>query len=430
MDEAVGSWELAQRWADALDGVVAPTLNRSQIEEMLAALCTGLIDAARGGEDPDIARRAARMLVAANYRDPSAVSRSVPVICADLVEIVADGPADPALPQIRDRAIKLAADFAAGFTAALRAAALAEQEATLAAVLAAAQEAENRRALSEARFEAVFDGALVGIGTVDMTGQVVNCNATMAHMLGQTPETMPGRTVADILGPQNLNFAFEQLQHMVAGESESFRTETEHLHADGRVTAIDLSMSAVRNSDGGIEFLIGVAVDVTERKQLADRLWHDANHDALTGLPNRPHLFNRLAGAQPPIGVCYLDLDGFKEINDLWGHTVGDRVLEVVADRMRDAVRPDEALAARIGGDEFLVLVERCCGEAQLARLADTLLSALTEPLAVDGHMLAVGASIGTAFFERLPGAVDELVHAADAAMYRNKNDARRDPAR
>ncbi|MFI1239768.1 diguanylate cyclase domain-containing protein [Nocardia salmonicida] len=430
MDEAVGSWELAQRWADALDGVVAPTLNRSQIEEMLAALCTGLIDAARGGEDPDIARRAARMLVAANYRDPAAVSRSVPVMCADLVEIASEGPSDPALPRIRDRAIRLAADFAAGFTAALRAAALAEQEATLAAVLAAAQEAENRRALSEARFEAVFDGALVGIGTVDMSGQVVNCNATMAQMLGRTPETMPGRTVADILGPHNLNFAFEQLQHMVAGESESFRTETEHLHTDGRVTAIDLSMSAVRGTDGGIEFLIGVAVDVTERKQLADRLWHDANHDALTGLPNRPHLFNRLADAKSPIGVCYLDLDGFKEINDLWGHTIGDRVLQVVADRMRDAVRPADAFAARIGGDEFLVLVENCSGEAQLAKLADELLTALTEPLAVDGHMLAVGASIGVAFFEQLPGVVDELVHAADAAMYRNKNDARRDPAR
>ncbi|MBW0270298.1 PAS domain S-box protein [Nocardia sp. MH4] len=426
----MGSWELAQRWADALDGVVAPTLNRSQIEEMLAALCIGLIEAARGGEDPDVARRTARMLVAANYRDPAAVSRSVRVICVDLVEIAADGPDDPLLPEIRERAIGLAADFAAGFTAALRAAALAEQEATLAAVLATASEAESRRALSEARFEAVFDGALVGIGTVDMTGRVVNCNATMAEMLGHTPETMPGRTVADILGPQNLNEAFVELQRMVSGESESFRTETEHLHDDGEITVIDLSMSAVRDADRNIQFLIGVAVDVTERKQLADRLWHDANHDALTGLPNRPHLFNRLADAEPPIGVCYLDLDGFKEINDLWGHTVGDRVLRVVADRMRDTVRPLEAMAARIGGDEFLVLVEQCSGSEQLSVLADDLMSVLTAPLEVDGHMLAVGVSVGAAYFDELPGAVDELVHAADAAMYRHKHDTRRYPAR
>ncbi|MEU3015754.1 sensor domain-containing diguanylate cyclase [Nocardia asteroides] len=426
----MGSWELAQRWADALDGVVAPTLTRSQIEEMLAALCIGLIEAARGGEDPDVARRAARMLVAANYRDSAAVSRSVRVICHDLVDIVADGPDDPSLPEIRDRAIGLAADFAAGFTAALRSAALAEQEATLAAVLAAAREAESRRALSEARFEAVFDGALVGIGTVDMSGQVVNCNATMAAMLGQTPETMPGRTVADILGPQNLNHAFVELQRMVSGESDSFRTETEHLHDDGEITVIDLSMSTVRDADGNIRFLIGVAVDVTERKQLADRLWHDANHDALTGLPNRAHLFSRLAEAVPPIGVCYLDLDGFKEINDLWGHTIGDRVLRTVADRMRESVRPLDAMAARIGGDEFLVLVENCSGEPQLTALADDLMSALTAPLEVDGHMLAVGVSIGAAYFGELPGTVDELVHAADSAMYRHKHDPRRDPAR
>ncbi|MFE3544226.1 diguanylate cyclase domain-containing protein [Nocardia sp. NPDC059177] len=426
----MGSWELARRWADALDGVVAPTLNRSQIEDLLATLCTGLLEVAHGGEDPDIARRAARMLVAANYRDSSAVSRSVRVLCRDLVEAAADGPDDPALPQIRERAIELAADFAAGFTAALRTTALAEQEATLAAVLAAAREAEHRRALSEARFEAVFDGALVGIGTVDMTGHVVNCNAILAEMLGQTPETMPGRTVADILGPQNLNQAFVELQRMVAGESESFRTETEHRHQDGRITYIDLSMSAVRDEDNGIEFLIGVAVDVTERKQLADRLWRDANYDALTGLPNRPHLFTRLAEVTPPIGVCYLDLDGFKEINDLWGHGIGDRVLRVVADRMRATVAPLAAMPARIGGDEFLVLVENCSGEEQLAALADDLLAALTAPREVDGHMLSVGVSIGVAYFDELPYAVDELVHAADSAMYRNKNDARRDPAR
>lgn len=426
----MGSWELAQRWAAALDGVVAPTLTRTQIEEMLAALCTGLIDAARGGEDSDYARQAARMLVAVNYRDPTAVSRSVRVICEDLVETAAEGPEDPALPEIRDRAIGLAADFAAGFTAALRSAALGEQEATLAAVLAAAKEAESRRALSEARFEAVFDGALVGIGTVDMSGRVVNCNATMAEMLGQTPETMPGRTVADILGPRNLNYAFEQLQRMVAGEAESFRTETEHVHVDGRVTNIDLSMSAVRDAEGSIQFLIGVAVDVTERKQLADRLWHDANHDALTGLPNRSHLYHRLASAQAPLGVCYLDLDGFKEINDLWGHTVGDGVLRVVADRMRAAVRATDALAARIGGDEFLVLVEHSTGEEQVVALADELLAALTAPLEMDGHVLAVGVSIGVAYFTEPPAAADELVHAADTAMYRNKHDARRDPAR
>ncbi|MEV0434803.1 MULTISPECIES: sensor domain-containing diguanylate cyclase [Nocardia] len=421
----MGSWELAQRWADALDGVVAPTLTRSQIEDMLAALCTGLIDAARGGEDPDVARQAARMLVAVNYRDPAAVSRTVPVLCTDLVEHAAAGFDDPALPEIRSRAVALAGDFAAGFTAALRAAALAEQEQTLAAVLSAAQEAEDRRALSEARFEAVFDGALVGIGTVDMTGSVVNCNLTLAEMLGQTPESMVGRTVADILGPANLNDAFVELQRMVAGESESFRTETEHIRDDGRVTSIDLSMSAVRDGEGAIRFLVGVAVDVTERKQLADRLWHDANHDALTGLPNRSHLFSRLAGAEPPVGVCYLDLDGFKEINDLWGHTIGDRVLRVVGDRLRDTLGPRSALPARIGGDEFLVLVEKCSGEQALTELADELMAALSAPLEVDGHMLAVGVSIGTAFFEQPPAAADELLQAADAAMYRNKHHAR-----
>src|SRR5690606_20819096 len=122
---------------------------------------------------------------------------------------------------------------------------------------------------------------------------------------------------------------------------------------------------------------------------------------------------------------CYVDLDGFKEINDRWGHAVGDTVLREVAQRLRGAVGTD-GLPARVGGDEFIVLVERCGGCAQLDVIIARLHAALVEPVEVMGQRVRVGASIGSAFVRERPEAVDELLRAADAAMYRDKNSAPR----
>ncbi|WP_083894295.1 diguanylate cyclase domain-containing protein [Nocardia tenerifensis] len=409
------------RWAEALDGAVAPTLTRSQIEDMLAGVGAALQAVVLGTAELTVAREAASVLVAANYRDAVAVSRSVVVICHDLVADLCPTPVGPDYERIRDRAVVVAAEFAAGFTAALRTAALAEQEATLVATLAAAQEAEAKRQLSEARFAAVFAGASVGIGTIDVTGRVLDANVAMADMLGLSVDVMPGRTVDALLGPANIGRAFAELQRLLNGEADRFRLETDHLRPDGTVTTIDLSMSAVRDSAGQVRFLIGVAVDITERKQLADRLWHDANHDSLTGLPNRTLFFDRLANASPPIGVCYLDLDGFKEINDVWGHTVGDKVLRVVGQRLSAAVEPVDGLVARLGGDEFIVLIEKCTGAGTLAEVSGWLSRALVAPIEVEGHLVTVAASIGTVFLDDVPAAPDQLMHAADTAMYRNK---------
>nr|WP_232541693.1 GGDEF domain-containing protein [Nocardia bovistercoris] len=290
------------------------------------------------------------------------------------------------------------------------------------AVLEAAQESEVRRQLSEAGFQAVFAGASVGIGILNTRGEVLDVNSAFGEMLGIPAEVMPGRSVAELLGPVNIGQAFAQLQRMLVGETDRFRLETEHVRPDGGLAYIDLSMSAVRDASGAIQFLIGVAVDVTERRQLSDRLWHDANHDNLTGLPNRVLFFARLAGATPPLGLCYLDLDGFKAVNDEWGHTFGDRVLRDVAKRLRTAIEPSGGLVARIGGDEFIALIEQCDGADQLSAITDRLHDTLAAPIEVAGFPVVVGASIGTVFVaERLPE-VDALMHSVDSAMYRNKS--------
>ncbi|MBL1074171.1 GGDEF domain-containing protein [Nocardia sp. 2] len=417
----MGARELAKRWAAMLDGAVAPTLTRAQIEDLLTGFSADLMAAVRGTGDPSAAHRAADALIAANYRDPLAVHRSVLVLCNDLVQAACHDPACADYAPVRERAAEVAAEFAAAFTAGLRNAALAEQESTMAAALTAAREAEARRQLSEARFQAIFEGASVGIGTVDITtGRVVDVNNAMAEALGVPAAAMPGRTVADILGPANMGDAFEHFQHLLSGEVDRFRIETLHTRPDDSTTVVDLSMTVVRDTAGNPRFLVGVTVDVTERKQLADRLWHDAHHDSLTGLPNRLLFFNRLTAATGQVGVCYLDLDGFKEINDQRGHTAGDQVLRDVAHRLRTAL-PPTGTAARLGGDEFIVLLENCSGEAELADLAAEILAALDAPFEVAGLSVTVGASIGTALVDTRSTAIDELMHVVDTAMYRNK---------
>ncbi|MTE15739.1 sensor domain-containing diguanylate cyclase [Nocardia aurantiaca] len=413
--------ELAVRWADALDGAVAPTLTRAQVEQLLDGFGERLIAAVRGTADMSVAREAAAALVAANYRDPLAVHRSVLVLCKDLVEAVCPERDCADYWPVRDRAIELGAEFAAEFTAGLRNVALSEQERTLGAALTAAREAEARRQLSEARFQAIFEGASVGIGTIDIhTGLVLDVNNAMAETLGVPAEAMPGRSVADILGPANIGEAFGLFQRLLSGEIDRFRFESEHTKPDGARTTIDLSMTVVRDSEGRPRFLVGVTVDVTDRKQLADQLWHDAHHDWLTGLPNRLLFFDRLAAATGQVGVCYLDLDGFKEVNDRRGHTAGDRVLCEVGQRLRRALPPN-GVAARLGGDEFIVLVENCSGQDELDTIAESLLAALRDPFDVAGLLVHVGASIGTALVDTDSTAIDELMHAVDTAMYRDK---------
>jgi diguanylate cyclase (GGDEF)-like protein len=170
--------------------------------------------------------------------------------------------------------------------------------------------------------------------------------------------------------------------------------------------------------------------DITRRRAAEAQLAHQATHDALTGLPNRSVLVERLrhvgagsrAGDALGVAAYFLDLDDFKAVNDTLGHAAGDEVLREVARRLRDAVRHED-LVARLGGDEFVVVAGRLVGEIEALAYADRLLEALTGEIVVDGHPLIVGASIGIALAE--PGdPVDEaLLRNADIAMLKAKTD-------
>jgi len=437
-----GVARFARRWARALAGTCYVPMTAAETATRLRHLTKCLLDAVRATPfDIEPGREAGAALVEANYRSTAALRHTVAVLGAGFADDSAEalGGLDPY--EVRVRLAAVAGAVAEGFTEALQARTLTEQEHMQRAALAAVRAAEEGRRATEARFRAVFAEAAVGIGLIDPTGRVIDVNAAMADMLGYPREQMGGRPVAELVGPNPNPQTFGLYQKLLGGARDHFRTETTRVRPDGRTVHLDLSMSMVRDDEGGPRFVIGVAVDITERRQLADRLWHEARHDALTGLPNRTLFFERLgdllaaAGPTDRVGVCYLDLDGFKSVNDSLGHAVGDRLLAAVGERLNAAVAGGACLLARLGGDEFVVLTDRCAQPQDVLRPAEAVLAALAAPFHIDGSEFTVSASIGvvdTAAAGTDPG---HLMRAADIALYRAKAEgkgrwARHDPHR
>ncbi|MBM3449617.1 MAG: sensor domain-containing diguanylate cyclase [Armatimonadetes bacterium] len=201
---------------------------------------------------------------------------------------------------------------------------------------------------------------------------------------------------------------------------------------DGRVVWLEHRMTPIRDERGRFVAVEGVARDVTEQRQLEERLFLDARHDPLTSLPNRALLYDRLVAqmalAKPGIGrgyaVLVLDVDRFKVVNDSLGHVSGDLVLREVGARIRAVVRPGDTVA-RLGGDEFAVLLSAVRGPEDAARIARRVHEALRAPLRIGSHevlaSLSIGIAIGAASY-RFP---EDAIRHADVAAYRAKSQGR-----
>ncbi|MDD4912683.1 MAG: EAL domain-containing protein [Sideroxydans sp.] len=193
---------------------------------------------------------------------------------------------------------------------------------------------------------------------------------------------------------------------------------------DGREHLLEITKVRLLNKDGSIRGLIGIATDITERKEHEKQLQHIAHYDALTGVPNRVLLADRLSQAlarakrdQGLMAVCYLDLDGFKPVNDNFGHEVGDKVLVEITRRIKEVIREDDTVA-RLGGDEFVVLLVGMQAPEECAGSLTRLLEAINQPIEVMGRLINVSASIGVALYPEDDHDPDTLLRHADQAMY------------
>ena len=278
-------------------------------------------------------------------------------------------------------------------------------------------------------FEEFFVSARIGLALADLNGSYVRANSTYAELVGHAPEDLVGVPLAEVL--QGTDPA--ELAELAEGRRDALQSEQSYVHADGRVSWVLHGLAAVAGPGGAPAWYAVSAQDITERRraeqelrELTAVLTERAVRDPLTGLANRALFEERLRGALSrdaraggATGVLFLDLDGFKDVNDRYGHAVGDAVLRTVADRLTGAVRPADTVA-RLGGDEFVVLVEGA-SEAGLRALVGRLSAEVEAPLTVLGQTLDVGVSMGLAL--ATGGGADPagLVAQADARMYEAK---------
>src|SRR5207248_4582453 len=236
-----------------------------------------------------------------------------------------------------------------------------------------------------------------------------------------------GTCLADILESRSGDRLLAALTD-VASERQGVRVlELEVRHASGRLCHAEMTMTNLLGnpSVGGI---VLNTRDMSERKVLQDQLVHEASHDSLTALANRALFRDRVEKElrqnevrQAKLTILFLDLDGFKEVNDSLGHAMGDVLLIQVAERLRSCVRPIDTVA-RLGGDEFAVLVADKSSERDGSVVADRIMRALRDPFKLEGREIYVGASIGIAATDHDVDDADHLLRNADLAMYRAKS--------
>ena len=300
------------------------------------------------------------------------------------------------------------------------------------AIFVIAQDIRERlRAEQSQRLAAsVFDNAHEGIMITDARGVIVEVNSTFSELTGYAHDEAVGQT-ADLLKSGHHDADFYREMWATISNQGFWRGEVWNRKKTGEIFVEQLTISTVRDANEQISHFVAIFSDITQTKQNQQRLEHLAHFDALTQLPNRMLLADRLQLAmektkrdQKMLAVCYLDLDGFKPVNDQYGHATGDRLLVEVAQRLRQYVRGGDTVA-RLGGDEFVLLFADLNNVHECDHAASRILAALAMPFILAGHGVSISASIGVTLYPTDGADADTLLRHADQAMYVAKQGGR-----
>ncbi|HTY99167.1 MAG TPA: diguanylate cyclase, partial [Rhodocyclaceae bacterium] len=273
----------------------------------------------------------------------------------------------------------------------------------------------------------VFDHCVEGILITDARRNILSVNPAFTRLTGYPAEEVLGRNPGLLKSGLHDRPFYEDLWRSVK-ETGRWSGEVWNRRKDGEVYPERLSINVVRDAAGEITHYIGMFSDITQAKQAHDRLEDMANHDALTGLPNRIALSGRLHQAivaarrdDRMLAVCFLDLDGFKPVNDRYGHEAGDAILVEVAGRLKSATRASDTVA-RIGGDEFVLLLSEFARVEEIEAALTRILRAVSRPYRVDDDDISLSASVGVTVHPLDESDSDALIRHADQAMYAAKN--------
>ncbi|TWP54019.1 EAL domain-containing protein [Lentzea tibetensis] len=284
--------------------------------------------------------------------------------------------------------------------------------------------------LYEKWFRSVFRSAGIGMSIASLDGKFVEVNQAAADLLGYTVDELCSLSWAELLDDNTASSSIAAYRALLEGDVRYIRMEQQYRRKDGALIWTNLTASLIRDDAGAPILTVAMVEDITEARLLREELRHQASHDPLTGLPNRTLFFDRLSEVlrrsdglpDAHVGVCYLDLDRFKTVNDTLGHSVGDEVLVAVADRLRAEVGGAGTTIARMGGDEFVILVEGVAGVGPVA-VANSALEALASPVNVGENSFSVSASIGVVERPSAGCTPQDLMAAADMTLYWAKSD-------
>ncbi|MDU9028360.1 sensor domain-containing diguanylate cyclase [Pseudomonas mediterranea] len=272
----------------------------------------------------------------------------------------------------------------------------------------------------------VFSHAREGAMLVDPFGRVIGVNEAFTRLTGYGQEEVNGRDLNSHRMVRRLAGFYAPMKNALDFHGH-WSGEIQSSHKDGREMTLRISISAVHDRHGNVRHYVALLSDMTQMKQRLQLLERDARYDALTQLPNRLLLAERMRQAlgkarihQQKVAIAFIDLDGFKSLNDSYGHDWGDRVLQIVAARINATLRESDTLA-RLGGDEFIAGLVGLQEVEDSEPLLRRMLQAANAPLLIGAQTVEISASIGVAFFPEHGQEIDALISKADQAMYLSK---------
>jgi len=283
---------------------------------------------------------------------------------------------------------------------------------------------------SQESYQHIFNNAPLGIFHYDTKGTIIECNRAFAAILGSTQETLIGFNMLTSIKNRGVLSALKD--SLAIGKGNGFFEGEYNSVTSGKTIPVRALFNAIRATDQTIVGGVGILEDFTEKKLSEQQIHYHTTYDALTGLPNRRLLLNQLSNEISRArrhgrygALLFLDLDNFKTINDSLGHSVGDELLKIVAQRLADNLRHEDSIA-RMGGDEFIMILTELDTVVEIAvakarNIAEKLRSSLSAPCRIEGHEMHITPSIGISLFPKSGLENDDILKQADTAMYKAK---------
>ena len=418
--------ELAREWMKAVYSTTYVPMSSTEIELYLLDLVDVIADALQA--EPFTAAPVAVVgdrMVEAHFTGPDTLQRTVEVLGRTLLFT----PELADVDRLAEKVVAILGTLGARFATAMRLDAFDQQEEIKWALLQAKQGVERTLKVSEARFREVFDASALGIAITDLEGAVVEANEAMATILGGDGGLV-GESLLARFHPEDARLLTESYRHVREGVVDRFREQRRLVRSDGEPAWVHLAVSLLRDADGEPAYHVTMVEDVSELHLMQKNLDFLLLHDSLTGLSNRQHFITQLEAvhsrSERGITLYHLDLDSFSLINNGLGHGTGDRLLKQTAQRLSAVVADEDAVVARIGGDEFAIVVDNSATTPGVTTMIDMINDELAEPTFIDDRGIALTATIGVLDRPSRDWSVGELLRAANMTLHQAKAKGKR----